>query len=87
MPHRLRKVIVAVLAVAATGLLPDPSGASNPLSILGWGLIGDPDGLRQALFFVAYGGCLVAVYSLVIYFLVRFVLARAGVALGPRGSE
>jgi hypothetical protein len=78
-PSRLRYMRRAWWAVAAfTALfIPSPFGMMPPLSLLLWGLVGDPRGFIEALASVAAGAGLLAIYTFSVWVFMRFVAERA----------
>jgi hypothetical protein len=57
----------ALVALTLAALLPSPPGYWSPLTLILWGLIGDPRSFLEATASVAGGAALLAAYAAVIF--------------------
>jgi hypothetical protein len=58
-----------------------------PISILLWGLVGDPNGAWDAARCVLFGGGLLAAYTGIVFLVVRFALKCVGVSVKRLPSQ
>jgi hypothetical protein len=62
-----KSLLKALLSVGMAAYLPAPWMRWSPLSLLLWGLIGDPASIQEAVASAALGGTLLVTYAAAIY--------------------
>jgi len=91
-PEQARRVAILKVLVGfgVAVLIPSPFGGWPPISLLLWGLFGDPQSGMETLEFIGGGGILLAFYTAVVFLVwtlaTRWVLAilRIGRTRGAR---
>jgi hypothetical protein len=80
----VRRRFVLLLSLLIAGWFPSPVGSWMPISILLWGLVGDPNGFWDAARCVLFGGGMLAAYAAIVFMALRYALKAVGVAVKGR---